>query len=577
MRTKAIPIASLRLPPCIAGGVLIAALTALCGCGDEPLPSTTPGTAADSTGSDLAFSGRDTTSGADTADHANADSGTAPVSDALSVSDSGSAASSDSGSIASDTATWQAPDINHGPLQVIATSPKHNALGADPLLQFELTFSTDVLDAAIQPYTVLVSDPTGKTIDGDFKVKGPKVSFKATKAAPLASRIDVVVTTFVQGTFGQTMNGPFKFAFHTRGYKGTAPYLELARRYAPLVRAGVKDKTASWTASDGLDFTGPGDKPSLGYSVATTPSHTFIHYVYRWPTRAAVAGKPGFVPDLAGATVVVTHHPKRRPAGLFTWFKTGDDEQWWGWLTSEGGLVPPGANAKKANVRAILKQDALFAESADDVGCKGKTGCVPRRATTFVTGGTHQSCLWSDFGDTLAKQCETHKGAKLAMKLVRYVPFGKGSLPATPKAPTKKLADVRYELIPVDDVLWPRRNDPSLFGTPITWMYKPQAGRPAGMKAPLGTKFTSKTADFGRPPWAWRWKPKTNVTYYDMPRGTLFLDPAWAIYQRMGGATAKIPAWNASKKTGYALTYCFAPALYIDKRTTPGCKDALPP
>jgi hypothetical protein len=553
-------------------------------CGDPPLQpaSVTPGTDVDNAQLDATFAGVDVEQQpvGDAVLRAGDGGGTAAGLDASKAhSDvaSGNDDTADSQSPAPDGAIWQAPDIDTSSLKVIATEPPLGALGAPLLLQFTLTFSAPVIDAGIQPYTILVSDPTGAPIEGDFTVKGAKVTFKATKPAPYASRIDAVVTTIVQGTQGQSMQAPFKYHLHTVPYDNSAPWLKLAERYAPVIHLGVTAKDPSWPNKEGLSFDPKAAQPTVGYTVAATHSHYFVSYVFRRPIHAKTSGSPGFSPDLSGATVVVARWPKEHPAGLFTWFKNKNDEQWWGWLAKQGGLVPPGYSATKANVRSVVAQTVLFPPSTDAVGVVAGKTPSPARYTAFLPATSHQSCWWSDTGDVTAKQCETHKAAKLAMNLIKLVPFAASSAPPyVPQPPTGVPPTITYTLASFDALLWPRRNDPALFAIPISFSYKPAAGRPAGMTAPMGSKYASPTTDFGRPPWAWRWRPSTNTTYYDMPRGTLFMDPAWAVYQRVGGVAAKLPKYDPKTHTGYALDYCYAPALFIDKRNSPACVDILP-
>lgn len=555
----------------------------LLGC-SGPAPQPAPSTKMDSTSpnttnwqltADVAAANSDGTSIDSDLGAVPADS-TASLTDTVTAGDS-SAPGGDAAQPGSDVPRWQPPETDASPLTVLSTTPTIGALGVARKFVFTLTFSSPVVDAGIQPYTVLVQDPLGQPIDGDFKVDGASVTFTATKAAPPWTRIDVTVTTIVRGVQGQTMQGPFAYHFHTTGHDNMKPWALLAARYAPVIRLAVTSKSSDWPAKQRLAFDLSDPASSVGWSVAATRSHYFITYVFQRPERISDAGKVAFAPDTSGATVIVRRWPQEIPAGLFTWFADGSDEQWWGWLTKEGGLLPPGASAKKANVRKVVAVQTLFPASSDTVGVPKGVKITPRRYLGLVTAKRSQSCWWPDLGDTQHQQCQTHASAKSAMNLVVAVPHSMTDKPPwSPTPPSGKLPVVPYQLRSMDASLWPRRADSTLFDTPLTFTYQPPSGRPAGMQAPMGSKYNVGKGGFSRPPWAWRWKPATNVSYYALPRGAIFMDPAWSVYQRLGGNNAKIASWNPTTKTGYSNDYCFAPRLFIDKRKAPECVGVTP-
>lgn len=512
------------------------------------------------------------------------------------------AAPIDASAAADVDAGWQMidvpkPDVPDLPLQVVSTSPIDGATGVDPHVAFEITFSANLLDASVAEYTVFVKGPGGETVVGDLAVAGNKLSFKAAGLVAPASRVTVELSTLVQSDKGDPLAQPFKMQFYTAGYPDTAGMAALAARYAPVLRQAVgKDsKGLDYLRSPDFDMDWDGGNnlanlskfdplARVGWTVVQSQSHFFIHYAFYWPRRLATTPDLSFDNDMSGATVVVARYPAETPVALLTWFKNQYDEQMWAWATTEGALLPAGKSAKSANLRSVLSLSKLFPETSlpgDGFGCKGITGCVPRRYRGLLTAGSHQSCLWSDPGDKTYNQCRTDSQATAEMKVIRYRP---GAVATKASGEGAAVGDQPptfvYELVPIFESWFSHREEIGpghMFAGPLSWVYKPPAGRPAGPKTAIASRFISVgQADFGRPPWAWQWKPGTFVSYYDMPLGTPFLDPAWALFQRLGGEAGGVAAWNASTKKGLSVTYCFDAFLGIDARDTAPCKDALP-
>lgn len=542
------------------------------GCGDPPLDAglVADATSAASDADDALFGG--TTDGTNSVDAGAGsdvlnDGGTAD-STATDTTTADGAANQDAADTNAPDSGWTQPDIDLSELTVLATDPKNGALGAPTQVTFTITFSAAVFDAAIAAYTVLVTDAAGQEIAGDFTVKGAVVTFKAKQPTMHASVVNVQVTNYVRGTSGQTLAAPYAFHFYTDGYKDTEAWAKLASRYAPTIRQAVQ---GTWPKNDALGaWASAASTPEaqVAWAIAATRSHYFVHYQFYWPHHAA---DPSFDDDTAGATVIVARYPKERPVGLVTWFKHLADEQRWLWLTNEGALMP-GTSTQKANVRKLLSEDALFGATEADGA---------RRYEALLTAGSHQSCLWSDQGEFQNKQCLNIKQTQVDAKWVRYLPAKSGSTATDPTTITpadfdKAMPEATYALVSLHDTAWPRRADATLFKSPLTFVYAAPSGRP-GLAGSLGSQLAGATQDFGRPAWAWRWKPGTNATYYDLPRGTVFFDPAWALWQRLGGKTNGVKAWDQAGKTGLSLDYCFAPFLGIDARETTECKAMTPP
>lgn len=489
------------------------------------------------------------------------------------------------------------PDVPSVPLEVVKTVPADGASGVPWKLSFEVHFSAPLLDASIAEYTVFVKGPGDQTIEGDLKVDGKKFTFTAAKPVAPASRVLIELNTLVQSHKGDTLAEPFQFRLYTAGYADTADHAALAARYAPTLLQGIGKSGAQFDRlrSPGYDqdFDGGNNVGNLGkfdalarvgWAVVESHSHFFIHYAFYWPRRVATTPDLSFDNDVGGATVVVARYPKEQPVALLTWFKNQFDEQMWAWTTQESGLVPKGAKPSAANVRQVLPLASLFPtapDKGDTFGCDGINDCTPRRYPGYLTAGSHQSCMWLDGGDNTYKQCQTDKWTKKDLKVIRYRP-GAVATKATGAgvSPDGSPPTFIYELEPLFEGWFPHREEAGkggLFAAPISFVYKAPPGRPPGAGTPLATKFISvATADFGRPPWAWQWKPGTFTTYYKMPLGTPFMDPAWALFQRLGGTAAGVTKFTAATKKGLSMDYCFQPFLFIDQRGTPPCTGSLP-
>jgi hypothetical protein len=489
------------------------------------------------------------------------------------------------------------PDIDLQAMTVLKTVPADGAESTPLKVSFSVHFSAPLLAASIASYTVSVLGPGGQPIDGELEVNGNLFTFTAKAAIKPASPVVVKLSQLVQSDQGETLAEPFVFRFYTRGYLDMEPYRALAERYAPVLLQAIGSNSAVFDLLRSPDYDGDWDgsnnvahvaqHPALaqvGWTVIESQSHFFIHYVFFWPKRVAATADLSCDNDSAGSTVVVARYPTEAPVALLTWFKRQFDEQMWAWATKESGLLPAGKKASGANLRQVLPLETLFpsAQSAQDsLGCGGIGGCKPRRYLGLLTAASHQSCLWLDKGDKAYNQCRTDAAALKNMKLVRYVPAAKASAAKSNGAPVgKEPPTYGYQLVPLFETLYPHREEHGpghLFASPISFTYQPPPGRPGGKTTPMATQYFSKvTGDFGRPPWAWRWKPATLSSWYDMPLGTPFLDPAWALLMRMGGSDGGIIAFDSKAKTGLSTDYCFNPLLYIDSRSTNACKTSLP-
>jgi len=482
-------------------------------------------------------------------------------------------------------------DVPLDQFALVSHTPLDGATGVPSPIVVTMTFSATVKPESITANTIFVTTHGDKTIAGKFVTTDKVVTFTSAGPVQVASRVQVRVTSIVQAKKGNSLPQEVLFHFYTQPMQELAPYEKLAARYAPTVRQGVNldapsadflraiDFDDDWNLANNAKNAKPAPTAKIAWSVIETQSHFFISYVFYWAHRSALDPKFVFDNDTAGSIVAIAKYPNEHPVALTTYFKQKADEQMWGWVTAESGLVPPGAKTPSF-VRGVLPQDQLFpkaTDAADTYGCEGIAGCTPRRYPAYLTASTHQSCLWIDAGEKQLYQCDTSLAIQTDLKWIDYVPAA-APQPATGNAASPGPV-FSYGLQSLHEVWWPHRDEAGA-GTVFvdtTFTYAPPAERPFGGGVPVGSKFlTAGTNDNGRPPWAWMWKPGTNVSYYDMPRGTPFYDPSWALYMRLGGIDAKLPAFDATNKTGYSMDHCLHPFFFVDLRDTAPCKGSLP-
>lgn len=476
-------------------------------------------------------------------------------------------------------------DVPLAPFTLLATEPTNGAMGNVQPFTVKLHFSAEVKAASIAAYTIAVTTQGGVPVAGKFATVDNDVTFTATDVLSPASRVEMVLGTLVQGQKGGALQQAVTLRWYTEGMPALAVYAKLAARYAPRLLQGVTDGNdalravdldGNWNANDNVKNAGGLDAlATVGWSVIESPSHYFITYVFYWPHRKAVAPGVAADNDTAGSIVTVAKWPAEHPVALTTYFRAKADEQMWTWVTAESGWP------KATYVRGILAEAVLFPkakDAADTYGCEGIADCVPRRYPGYLTAGTHQSCLWSDPGESggvlAPAQCVTTGTVKSALQMLDYMP----ALVAQPAGKASNPGPVTaYALQSLHDAWWPHRDEAGPLGlwSDTLFNYEAPPGRPPGPKLATGSRFVSATDDFGRPPWGWQWKPANNISYYGMPRGTPFFDPAWALLQRLGGESTKVPAWDPGQKTGFSQDYCLHPFFFLDNRATAPCKNQL--
>lgn len=577
------------------GVACVAIVSLTSACGDAPLPPL--GTT--DTVSDTALT---LDAKLDAKPAATADAGTAADSasdgqpaDGLATADNGAADTSRADAAADAVAGADTTDaINQGDsdgsgsgadtavqdFTLVSVSPANGTDGLAVDFSLTLTFSTKIKPESWTAYTVDVLVQGDSVLPVKFATNGNTATLTAKQPAPYASRIDVRLKPLVQSNQGVPL-AETALRFYTTAHPQQDGYAQLAARFAPWVRQAVAgpsdllrriDLDGNWNAADNpANQAKTAALAEVAWAAVETHSHTYLTYVFYWPQRAGVAPGVPLDNDTAGAQVVVSRKDGL-PVALQTWFKAKGDEQMWLWLAAEAGWP-----TKSKFIRATLPRDSLF-PPADAAATECKAGAAnpgqcPRHFPAYLTAASHQSCLWMDKGELSDQQCVASELVKAGLNLLLYTPAAQATEPGKPAVSGTPAS---YTLRPLLGSWWPHRDEAGSDGLFVDtqFTYTAAAGRPQGNKAPLGSRFVSaQGGDFGRPPWAWQWKPTTlSSSYYDLPRGTPFFDPAWLLWQRLGGEPVGLQPWNGQTKQGFSTDYCFNPYLGIDLRTTPACQ-----
>ena len=194
------------------------------------------------------------------------------------------------------------------------------------------------------------------------------------------------------------------------------------------------------------------------------------------------------------------------------------------------------------------------------------------RFTAWVTQPTHITCSWAVPAEG---ECELNEGILLELNWITMGWSLEGPTLLLKEGGWPMEGDAwEYELQHSLPTFWARRSsfDAEGLWASNTFDYTPLGAPEGGDVFELPSFFAApEGSDSGRPPWAWKWKAGGFSQFTDLPRGTLYLDPAHFFLKRHGLENSP---WESETKTGWSEQYCFNGALNIDKRETFG--DCLP-
>ena len=177
-------------------------------------------------------------------------------------------------------------------------------------------------------------------------------------------------------------------------------------------------------------------------------------------------------------------------------------------------------------------------------------------------------------------ECEFNEGTLLTQEMVTFTANTEESDPLVKNEIWPIQGEWSMEMHHLLTALWARRGsigEGGLWQDSYEFDYDAITDQTSSRKRP-GDYLTDLPSFFdpvdedhipGRPPWSWKWSP--GAAFTDLPRGTLYLDPAFFFRKRHGMEQFE---WNPEDKTGWSVEYCYHGALAIDERESLG--DCLP-
>jgi hypothetical protein len=465
------------------------------------------------------------------------------------------------------------PEADNTKPTVASTDPAAEADDVPIPFVVKVVFSEPMKVVTIYDQSFAVRDIAGNKIPGaiTFEAGDTTAVFTPTQGLFASSSYTVELKgSVIQDAAGNRLEDWVTYTFYTRPPLNQESYLALAEAYAPVINQATNPEAPQYDYLtrfnldgnwDGLDNpqaiqTKVTQVPAVVYyDVLETYSHYYIHYVFFYPYRDTDEAAQKFGNDVSGATVVVQKYPAQAPIAVETYYKNESDEQSHAFVTGESGFVPAGSDPNAVRINGVYPQSELFPGG---------------HYMAYLTARTHQSCLWNWEGTgAMVSYCKLSAAMKNELEGHRIQYVYKGTAETLDKAGTFPVTkeDVGYALESLLVKLWPRRLADGVVGS-SSITYAPAEGRP-GSGTKMGASFvTPYEGDFGRTPWAWRWNPGGAAQFYDLPRGMLYLDPAWFVATRHNHSVN----FDKTTKVGFSIDYCFNPFFNIDKRSTdPAC------
>ena len=470
------------------------------------------------------------------------------------------------------------------PPEVVKTEPADEASGVLLPFTIKVTFSEGIrFKETVDKNTFMVRDMGDQEVKGTYTYDEETftVTFTPDPGAKLmlASPYRVTLKSIIQDKAGNGLKDWYYFGFSTALPANMEGYRDLAAKYSPVIYQSTMSSSplydyltsfnfdGNWKAMDNYDeIKKAGEVHSwVYYDVTETKSHYFIRYAFYWPVRFGIAeGADAFANDVSGATVVVAKFPTERPIAIETYFLSGTNEEVRAYVTEESGIVDETGNVYYG-VNWSFPEATLFPAG---------------HYIAYLTAQTHESCLWNHTvsENLLDQRCQINEGIKSTLTTVRYtyedgtagvITKGENGFPAA-------LDGIGYGLKSVLADWWVRRDhvtEDTMFTNTYTYEApEGQMGNGLVLPSTFLDPMDPASAHKGRPPWAWIWSAATldlDFYVYKMPRGAVYLDPAFFFAKRHRLSTI----WNPQTKLGYSMDYCFNPYLLVDQRELdPECK-----
>ncbi len=463
------------------------------------------------------------------------------------------------------------PDLT--PPWIETTSPADNEMGVAVPFVVTVQFTEPMHAITLEAKTVRMHDAGGKEVGLEFEWLDEETSLlQLTPSGAIfhSSPYSITIDPIVKDKAGNSMGNTFSFTFYTKAVPSLNGYAELAGKYAPLIYQETNttspqfdyptrfDLDSDWVAEDNVEFikgAATTIEPTVHYSVTETKSHFFITYAFFYPYRYTEDESSRFGNDVSGALVVV-RKVNEAPVAVETYFKRETDERSFSFITEESQLLPPGKTFSDLKFDGMLPIATLFPGN---------------RYVAYLSGRKHESCLWLDENNGFLDGCILNTGIKNGMQKIE-MNYKNGVVDILKKEGSKfpqAKADVGFALVHLLDSWWARRAD---IGSGKVWAedYKYQPDTHFANRPTLSTKIPTSFIDpigndYGRPPWAWKHKPGNGSSYFDMPRGVWFLDPAVHFKLRHDQSNGWSD-YDTQAGTGWSLEYCFNPYFNLDFR-----------
>lgn len=456
-------------------------------------------------------------------------------------------------------------------------------------LPFIVTVVFDEAIAAntIAPQTFRVIGPDDKDVLGERKLSQDGLTLTFTPDAEAELSFVAPYRIWLSGGIvadlaGNKLEENYESTFYTGDYPNTGGYKVLATKYAPSLHIATVPAVGSSQLQLPVAFNADGDwdgsnnqkwiqsqatkvEPAVYFDVFESQTHYFIHYLYFFPWVNHTNDSYTHANGASGALVVVEKErgdTPERPIGVTTYFKKGQFEEHYSYVTSESGIKGDESNSFY-NLMGVYSQEELFPLGQYDA---------------LITAGRHESCLY--IHKDLSLNCEFEVPYELIVK-VADVPYqltkGEAGWPKDMSELENEPEAISYTLKNAITELWVRRNK---VGPNHVWdgtyKYVSGNGQPVnGLDLPsqFVDPLDDLDASFGRPMWAWRHNPSQGAIV-NVVDGEMGVDPAnyyMTMHKSIAGDTALVP-YDPETGTGFSTQYCFNPILGIDKRDfDPAC------
>ena len=263
------------------------------------------------------------------------------------------------------------PDLE--PPIIISSSPQDGESNVQLPLTVTLTFSEPLFAPSVNTNSVKLIDFTGAEVppaagSPSLSADGLTVTWRPMAndqqlASPYTVRI-VGGTSAIRDLAGKNIVNDINIEFATANLPNQEGYRAIAAQYAPTLYSSVTanelpqaqvptkvDADGDWDVSNARDWvvgTATSLIPTVYFDVSETYTHYFIHYMLYFPyvnhSEASIAHANG----VSGYLVTVEKargDQAQRPIAVHAYFREGQNEESYGFATTESGIRADGDSA----------------------------------------------------------------------------------------------------------------------------------------------------------------------------------------------------------------------------------------